>query len=501
MQLYEKLTFIMNLTQTSNRMMAKALRVDPSLISRLRTGARGIPRNREHLKEMADYLSKRCTTEYQYHALSEVMAVKFSPNLSHSQRSDLIYYWFCDEAGGVDRFMQTFENLHAGAVKPDLQTGAYSLATGNVVYYDNAGKRTAARSLYHHLLSLDKPAMVFLYFEESDDWITEDYEFSNSLQEWGLTLIERGFRICHIMSPVISPDQALESLSRWLALYITGQVAAYYYPRIRDNVHRRSLIVVSGVISMTSNSLAGRRASYATFLSTDSQLIASCETEFQDYMALCRPMMAVYSQMEELTKCFTQFLLTTSGSRIQKLISLSAETTPPELLSYCVDKMNNPDLSKLGPLYTLDLGAMEEKRHDQELIDIVFLASANSVRAGRVPIMFSFGSGQELLYYTPELYCLHLKNILRLLDNCETYHFIPLDERMKKHGNLMVREGQKALLVHTAPPFTVFEIDHPDIVLFCHEYLTRIADKVNYTGVYRGKIKAQIRNLIHELQS
>lgn len=500
MQLYEKLTFIMNLTQTSNRMMAKALRVDPSLISRLRTGARGIPRNREYLKEMADYLSRRCTTEYQYQALSEVMSAKFSPNLTHDQRSDLIYYWFCDDSSGVDRFMQTFENLRDRTVKPDLQAGAYSLTASNVVYYDNAGKRAAARSLYQHLLSLDKPAMVFLYFEESDDWITEDYEFSSSLQDWGLTLINRGFRICHIMTPIISPDQALESLSRWLALYITGQVAAYYYPRLRDNVHRRSLIVVPGVISMTSNSLAGRHASYATFLSTDPQLISSCETEFQDYMTLCRPMLAVYSQREELAKCFTQFF-TTVGSQIQKVITLSAETSPPELLSYCIDKINNPDLSKSGQLYSLGTKSMEGNRDKQELIDIACLASAESVRAGRVPIMFSFGSSQEPLYYTPELYCLHLKNILQLLDSCETYHFIPLDERTKKHGNLMVREGQKALLVHTAHPFTVFEIDHPDIVMFCCEYLIRIADKVNYTGIYRGKIKTQIRNLIHELQS
>ena len=35
MQFYEKLVFIMNLTQTSNRKLAQALRVDPSIISRL----------------------------------------------------------------------------------------------------------------------------------------------------------------------------------------------------------------------------------------------------------------------------------------------------------------------------------------------------------------------------------------------------------------------------------------------------------------------------------
>ena len=49
MQFYEKLTFLMDLTQVSNRMLSQELQVDPSLISRLRRGNRRLPRNREHI--------------------------------------------------------------------------------------------------------------------------------------------------------------------------------------------------------------------------------------------------------------------------------------------------------------------------------------------------------------------------------------------------------------------------------------------------------------------
>ena len=50
MQFYEKLIFLQNLTQVTNRMLAHEIQVDPSQISRLRTGARGIPRNRDLIK-------------------------------------------------------------------------------------------------------------------------------------------------------------------------------------------------------------------------------------------------------------------------------------------------------------------------------------------------------------------------------------------------------------------------------------------------------------------
>lgn len=49
----DKLNFLMNLTQTSNKELAAAISVDRSLISLLRTGKRGMPRNREHISRMA----------------------------------------------------------------------------------------------------------------------------------------------------------------------------------------------------------------------------------------------------------------------------------------------------------------------------------------------------------------------------------------------------------------------------------------------------------------
>ena len=58
MQFYEKLSFVMNLTQITNRELAFKAQVDPSLISRFRSGKRGLPRNLELLRRMADILAR-----------------------------------------------------------------------------------------------------------------------------------------------------------------------------------------------------------------------------------------------------------------------------------------------------------------------------------------------------------------------------------------------------------------------------------------------------------
>ncbi len=147
MQLYEKLTFMMDLTQTTNRMLARELQVDPSLISRLRTGSRGVPRNREYLKIMAHFFTKRCTTKYQRQALSEILGINLSSTAKNDQLSEILYYWLLGDSDGVGRFMRTFENLTFENGNTDSLPESCSVNTSNTLYFNSEGKRVAARTL------------------------------------------------------------------------------------------------------------------------------------------------------------------------------------------------------------------------------------------------------------------------------------------------------------------------------------------------------------------
>ena len=76
---------------------------------------------------------------------------------------------------------------------------------------------------------------------------------------------------------------------------------------------------------------------------------------------------------------------------------------------------------------------------------------------------------------------------------------------MEKDGTILIKEGQRALLVHFAPlpnnaAISVFEIVQPEIVQLCREHLLRIAEHIGYAGVNRSKIISQIKKRISELQ-
>lgn len=500
MQFYEKLTFLMDLTQVSNRMLSQELQVDPSLISRLRRGNRRLPRNREHIKVMSQYFSKRSNTEYQRQALSEMLGIRQAYTMKKEQLADILFYWLCGEADEVGHFMRTFESFNLESVSTPPAQESCRLGTENSVYYGNEGKRAAARAFYLHLLSLEEPGDVLIFADESDNWITEEYGYAGLLQNWSMELINRGFQIIQVIPPTTWVEQAFDSLLRWFPLYMTGKVSAYYYPRMRDNMHRRTLMIMPGEIALTSNSSAGITSVHASFLTTDWRLSQAYAAEFEDLLALCQPMLHTHTVPEDLMRCFTRFL-TDNGARIQRVSSLSAETAPPELVEYCYGRIKEPNLKKLSALYQQEMALIEKKWEKYGLIDIVRLPDVETIRQGKIPVILSLGGETNPVFYTPDLYILHLQNILRLLETCENYHFIPLPDSVSNEGTLMVRERQRALLVHTTAPFAVFEVSEPDIVLFCHEHLLHIAERAGYTGIGRIKIISRIKELIRELQS
>ena len=94
MNFSDKLVFLLSVTHTSNIKLAKAINVDPSMISRLRKGRRNIPRNINHIKAMAKYFAKRCNGEYQRFTLAEILGMERIRTFTEEQLiEDVLLEW------------------------------------------------------------------------------------------------------------------------------------------------------------------------------------------------------------------------------------------------------------------------------------------------------------------------------------------------------------------------------------------------------------------------
>ena len=501
----EKLVFLMQLTSTSNKHLAEAVKVDPSLISLLRTGRRDAPRNTAHIKAMAAYFSKKIEGNYQRIALSEALGRKHLQILMDTdQLAGILLEWLTDGSNQVGQFLNTFERFSLES--PDSGTESNSEEFGqkmdlpNSAYYGNEGKRGAVKAFLDFLISRDTPGTILFSTDESFDWLYEDSKYLSQLKEGLLILLQRGFRVCRIASPIYTTEQAFDSMAQLIPLYLTGQVESYYYPRLRDNVFRRTFIILPETAAVISNSLNGQPMSRATIFIRDKRLTSAYAAEFKDFLSRCLPMMTTYStagSADELLRCISQFE-SDKGNRIQQSISLSSISSPPELIVKAVEGLPAGEAATIVDSLTRSQQLFRQSLEEYEIIDIHSIATAKEVRAGTVQMSNGYLSQQPPICYTPETYVMHLQSILELMEQYENYCAV-LRPRDPKNHSLMVKDGRQAILLRPDTPLTVFEVSQPNIAEACREYLMRII-KSNYTPeMQRQNTMSQLRQLISEL--
>ena len=500
MQFFDKLNFLMNITQASNKELAAALSVDRSLISLMRSGKRGPSRKSENVKRMAHFFAQRVTAQYQRHALSEMLGkTALRAPMPTEVLTDYLEKWLLGEPGMVGGLIDGIESI---PVQPEpLQSSAPIPVLDNktTFFYGEEGRQEVMRRMMQILREAELPSSVLVVSDDNLEWLLSNYMLAKQLQANLLELMNRGITFHQIMPAMNFINRYTEAMQFWLPMYATGQMKVYYYPRLRDNLYRRSTIIVPGLCVRISTAIGLGSSSDITMFSTDPELVKAFTVQFQEHLALCRPALFVHREPKEAIPCFQEMFSNGGSETIQMVNSLSINTLPRELLEKCVRDADAPGWKTTYQMYLDEVPRFETRLQQGPFIDMSALATAEEVRAGTVYIASPHETESSHIAYTPETYILHLKNILRLMDQYEDYHFLPY-QGAKQDYNLVVSEGGMALLIHTSDPVLVLDIRRPEMVLACREHLLRMAEKVGYGGIQRTKARMELKSLIRELQ-
>ena len=508
MTFQEKLQFLMKITQTSNKELAANISVDPSLISLLRTGRRKMPQNHTHIQKMAAYFARHCSAEYQRQAIAEMLDMPIlRSDIPVSRMEQAMYQWLCGESDPVSRLLNVLADVPVSpsdVTVPPVSMENLNLPKENSMpetqfFFGDNGRLEAFRQSLQLYTENVYSSEFLITSDESVDWLMDDYILRKDFMMKFLSALQRGMRIRQIMPSMNLLSRCVDSIRQWLPLYATGQVEAYYYPRLRDNLYSRGLVILPGVYAMVSTSIGPDYTEHITMLTTNPQLIEGLTREFYTLLSQCRPALKIFSDPDTASKCFRN-ILNKSGDIVQLVSPLSAQTAPSTLLEECINSTDNRALKETYQLY-MDSGEFFENRlKTNTYVDLSRLPSAQDILTTEIPVVFPYMIMPNQPCYTPERYILHLRNILRLLDQYENYHFVPVDDESQYRFNLITAEGGTAILVKNTPPALFMEIDRPIIVQSCQEYLYRQAGQIGYKGIYREKIKSRIRTLIQELE-
>lgn len=504
MQFSNKLNFLMNITNTSNKELAEGISVDRSLISLLRSGKRKTPRNHDHIRHMASFFARRCSADFQFHALAEMLEKpELRKNTSTESLVEQLYQWMLSDTPVLERVLENvtahpshMDSLSDSAASP-LPT-QQNLTEQTCFFYGNEGKREAIRQLINIVNRLDQPSNVYFISDVNLEWLFEDYRFMSEFSAALTTIFQKGYTLYHIMPSLNFMNRYVESLRYWLPIYATGQARVYYYPRLRDNLYRRSLIIVPGHCAQVTTGI-GDETDLITVNSTDVTLVNAYDTQFHQELALCRPALITHTDPQEFITCF-RVLLNDNSPVIHKVCKPAPYTLPRKFLDEYICKTEDSPWKKALEMDRDDAELFEKKIARSGFIELCPLATAEDVRAGKIIFATNYKLQDSHPVYTPETYAMHLEHILELMDKYENYHFIPVNPMERQDYNLFASESGLTLLISNSQSPFMLEIRRPELSHACHEYLMRMAELVGYTGIRRTKIRMQIQELIQELR-
>ncbi|MGN0494278.1 MAG: hypothetical protein ACI4F7_11570 [Acutalibacteraceae bacterium] len=501
----EKLTFLMHITETENKELAAVLSVDPSMISLMRTGKRKLSKDPSQAKKMASFFAGRCSAPFQRQALSDMLnKVSISPSMPTEVLAVHLEEWLRGEkdlAGTVLSGIQAFASQGYDLKTIDSSPAPLSDAEKQTMFfYGSEGRREVMSRVMQEIRGMEAPSSILTVIDDNLEWLLSDYLLTQKVQAALMETMAKGFTFFQIMPPLNYINRYTESLQFWLPIYAAGQTNVYYYPRLRGNLYRHSIIVIPDRCVQYSASVGLTSTSDITMFSTDPRLVKAFENQFEELVSLCRPALNVYRSVTEASACFPKFF-SSRGETVQAINSLSINSMPPEVIRWCMD--NTDDLQWAHAFKTIldKQPSFEEHFKDSLYIDMCGLATAQEVRSGLVPVSAPVSAQAGRLYYTCETYCIHLKNILRLMEQYENYYFLPLGKKDTADYNLFANESGTALLVPTEPPIKVLEISRPAMATAFREHLLRKADAVGCDGIYREKARMELRALIQELSS
>ncbi len=304
----EKFNFLMELTNTSNAMLSRALSFDASYISRIRSGKRSLPTKHPFTENVSSYFARNLKDNYKAAAASEIC-----PGMNWPEDTDEAAALINEYLYAKDDIKSLIGHMAASIAQSEKKerSGAFT-SPEKLFYYGNQGKREAVYRFLKILTDNDEPADLLLYSDEPMDWLYEDDAFAADWSRLLIQLLKKGSKIRIIHSISRDANEMWEAVRKWMPLYFSGSVESWYYPKIRDEVYHRTLFVASPYVAVISSAVHGQTGDSLNLLLQNTDAVKALENEFSAYRSLCRQLMDMVhpDKLKDLKPLINAFLKT-----------------------------------------------------------------------------------------------------------------------------------------------------------------------------------------------
>ncbi|MBR6152432.1 MAG: helix-turn-helix transcriptional regulator [Lachnospiraceae bacterium] len=460
----ERLGAVMELAGLSNVRLGKLLNLDPSYISRFRSGFRSPKANPKMMNDICLILLERMDAREKTAALCKLIGASQDAMTDKEMIFDLLYRWLyhtdrTDHTPFVEGLIDQIGSFQADVkMPPILLEGAAedeALEENVQTYYGADGLRRAVLRFLGNVVKR-KEKELFLYSDQSMDWMVSDPAFHAKWASLMILCITGGTRINIIHNINRDLAEMADAIKSWLPLYPSGKVKSYYCKTRGSERFSTTLFLCPGYACISGSNVIGAEDEHGIYrYDTDPQLLKAHEAAYQELLGRSGELAHVYktTDVDPLVS-----LELPSATILGNTLSLA--TMPEKTLTAILERM------KVSEEVKEHIVSVREQRNSvlSGIIDkggfheYAPLPREEELFENRVPIDLP---GLHATY-TPKEYAEHIQNIISLSDRMANYRFHVLPEAPFEDIKIVISDKGVAVIRQKAP-YLILLFEHPDI--------------------------------------
>lgn len=476
----DKLNALMDLLNISNARLANAVKVDASVISRLR--------NRVRPPSGDDFLLYACEYFYARALASELLEelcvlTGLSGNAEPEAAAVYLRDWLSDRdftgsERAMDKLLENMDSFVHDAYPPlpplELAAPQEVLAEAADRYYGTEGLRRAVVRFLGTAASSGTPGELLLYSDQSMEWLDGDEGFK---KQWAALMVytlraRNRIKIIHNLGR--SLPELLSAITNWLPLYFSGLLESWYHSKSADGRFSNTIFlsehgaIVASVVQGTEDRgeyhyITGERLRYY-------------REQYDALMASSRPFVQMFAGGEQKGLLFRLGEMARQSGQSQKLLSApSLETMSEQTLERILARVesDNETAQRVREYHREKRGLLEQELSADGVCEYVYLPADELLFGGEVPLGGLF-LGQSL-FYAPEEYAAHLADIIALLEQNANYRFVPITDKPFESLQLYVKDEVGVIVFKGGAAPVASSFGHPFMARAYLEYIDHIA--------------------------
>lgn len=492
----------MTLLELSNGQLASILNIDPSLVSRYRSGINSPHRNPHLSEKLSMLLVNRAQKNNQTAALAELCSVP-----EEELDADAVAAWLYrivpaeDTTAMAQLFLRSLDDFMPGqrpssaiseAPAGSLHSGAEKLPAGflhseteklpaGFLYSGTDG--LPPEPLYYGMDGLRRAVIRFLsdaareggelllYSDEPLDWMVRDPEFFAIWKSLMLQCVVHGVKIRIIHNVNRDIGEMIEAIRGWFPLYMSGMIEPYVFrrdrnPRFYHTIFlRRGSACIHGFFPTESGD--DRWYDYIT----GEKRLEMLSREYDAMLSTSAPFLKVYTCAAGDTYR-TRFIKALSP-RKSLLSEYPVCTMPESLLMRILARMQIAEDQKASLL------SLYRRLHEQfgellrrEPVELI-LCPENGAREGSKKVNFGLDLIDLPVCYTPEEYAEHLAAIRELVKTEKNFHLTLLTASPFSDIQIAL-SGDSVAVLSSREPYAAFVFTNAALSESISEYLSML---------------------------